>query len=101
MRPSALVVKAFDGFKRTIVGEIDLSILIGRQTFYITFQVMDIRNAYSCLLGRPWIHAARGVTSTLHQKLEFVTSSKLVSIFREEDIFVSHLSLFKYIKVNE
>ncbi|XP_050916290.1 uncharacterized protein LOC127131407 [Lathyrus oleraceus] len=53
MRPSALIVKAFDGSKRTVIMEIDLPILIGPQTFRITFQVMDIRPAYSCLLGRP------------------------------------------------
>ncbi|XP_050896639.1 uncharacterized protein LOC127103419 [Lathyrus oleraceus] len=38
MRPSALIVKAFDGSKRTVIGEIDLPILIGPQTFRITFQ---------------------------------------------------------------
>ncbi|XP_050909836.1 uncharacterized protein LOC127123678 [Lathyrus oleraceus] len=78
MRPSALIVKAFDGSKQTIIGEIDLPILISPQTFRITFQIMDIRPAYSYLLGRPWIHAAGVVTSTLHQKLKFVTYDKLV-----------------------
>lgn len=101
MRPSALIVKAFDGSKRTVIGEIDLPILIGPQTFRITFQVMDIRPAYSCLLGRPWIHAAGAVTSTLHQKLKFVTSGKLISVSGEEDIFVSHLTSFRYIEVGE
>ncbi|XP_050896552.1 uncharacterized protein LOC127103327 [Lathyrus oleraceus] len=37
MRPSALIVKAFDGSKPTVIGEIDLPILIGPQTFRITF----------------------------------------------------------------
>ncbi|XP_050895562.1 uncharacterized protein LOC127102203 [Lathyrus oleraceus] len=101
MRLSALIVKAFDGSKRTVIGEIDLPILIGPQTFRITFQIMDIRPAYSCLLGRPWIHVAGVVTSTLHQKLKFVNSGKLVSVSREEDIFVSHLTSFRYIEVGE
>lgn len=78
IRPSALIVKAFDGSKQTVIGEIDLPILICPQTFHITFQVMDIRLVYSCLLGRPWIHAIGFVTSTFHQKLKFVTSGKLV-----------------------
>ncbi|RDX73682.1 hypothetical protein CR513_46671, partial [Mucuna pruriens] len=30
--------------------------------------VMDIQPAYSCLLGRPWIHALGAVPSSLHQK---------------------------------
>ncbi|XP_050893409.1 uncharacterized protein LOC127100312 [Lathyrus oleraceus] len=77
MRPNALIVKAFDGSKQTVIGEIDLPILIGPQTFRINFQVMDIRPAYSCMLGRHWIHATGVITSTLHQKLKFVTSGKL------------------------
>lgn len=75
MRASALVVKAFDGSKRMVIGEVDLPILIGPQVFQITFQVMEIMPAYSCLLGRPWIHASGAVTSTLHQKLKFVVET--------------------------
>ena len=72
MRPSGVIVKAFDGSRKTVIGEVDLPIVIGPHTFQITFQVMDIRAAYSFLLGRPWIHDAGAVTSTLHQRLKFV-----------------------------
>ncbi|XP_050908986.1 uncharacterized protein LOC127122739 [Lathyrus oleraceus] len=68
MRPSALIVKAFDGSRRTVIGEVELPILIGPHVFNITFQVMDINPAYICLLGKPWIHVVGAVTSTLHQK---------------------------------
>ena len=60
-----MVVKAFDGSKRTVIGEVDLPMMIGPQVFQVTFQVMDIYPAYSCLLGRPCIHDAREVMSTL------------------------------------
>lgn len=101
MRPSALVVKAFDGSKRMVIRDIDLPILIGPQTFRITFQVMDIMPSYNCLLGRLWIHVAGVVTSSVYQKPKSVTSSKLVSISGEEDIFVSHLTSFRYIQLDE
>ncbi|GAU31738.1 hypothetical protein TSUD_146250 [Trifolium subterraneum] len=58
---------------------------------------MDIRASYSCLLGRPWIHEAGAVTSTLHQKLKFVREGKLVIVNGEEALLVSHLSAFSYI----
>lgn len=45
MRPSALIVKAFDGSRRTMVGEAELPVLIGPRVFNITFQVMDINPA--------------------------------------------------------
>ncbi|XP_058784300.1 uncharacterized protein LOC131659076 [Vicia villosa] len=99
IRPSELTVRAFDGSKRSVFGEVDLPIMIGPQLFTITFFVMDIHPSYSCLLGRPWIHAAGAVTSTLHQKLKFATQGKIVTICGEEEHVVSHLASFKYIDV--
>lgn len=63
VRESDLIVKAFDGLRRVVIGEIDLPILVGTHLFTITFQVMNINLAYSCLLGRPWIHVAGYITS--------------------------------------
>ncbi|XP_058788384.1 uncharacterized protein LOC131662585 [Vicia villosa] len=99
IRPSELTVRAFDGSKRSVFREVDLPIMIGPQLFTITFFVMDIHPSYSCLLGRPWIHAAGAVTSTLHQKLKFATQGKIVTICGEEEHVVSHLASFRYIVV--
>ncbi|XP_058782859.1 uncharacterized protein LOC131657480 [Vicia villosa] len=85
IRPNELTVRAFDGSKRSVFGEVDLSIMIGPQLITITFFVMDIHPSYSCLLGRPWSHAAEAVTSTLHQKLKFATQGKIVTICGEEE----------------
>jgi hypothetical protein len=101
MRPCSLIVKAFDGSKRAVMGEVDLPVLIGPQVFTITFQIMDINPAYSCLLGRPLIHAAGAVTSTLHQKLKFVTGDKIIVVSGQEDMMVSHLSSFRYIEADK
>ena len=55
----------------------------------------------SCLLGRPWIHEAGAVMSTLHQKLKFVSHGKLVTVSGESALLVSHLSAFSYISRND
>ncbi|XP_050890981.1 uncharacterized protein LOC127096459 [Lathyrus oleraceus] len=69
---------------------------------HISIQCTDVTLARVLVdTGRPWISAAGAVTSTLHQKLKFVTSGKLVSVSGEEDIFVSHLTSFRYIEVGE
>ncbi|KAI5434398.1 hypothetical protein KIW84_021296 [Lathyrus oleraceus] len=101
MRQSGVVVKAFDGSRKTVIGEVDLPIKIGPSDFQITFQVMDIHPSYSCLLGRPWIHEAGAVTSTLHQKLKFVKNKKLVVVGGEKALLISHLSSFSYIDVED
>ena len=66
MRYSGIIVKALDGSKKFVIGEVDLPIYIGNHMFQTMFQVMDILPAYCCLLGRPRIHEAGVVTSTLH-----------------------------------
>ncbi|XP_058770183.1 uncharacterized protein LOC131643835 [Vicia villosa] len=101
MRYSGVIVKAFDGSRKSVIGEVDLPMKIGPHTFQIKFQVMDIHAAYSCLLGRPWIHEAGAVTSTLHQKLKFVSNGKLVTVDGEQALVVSHLSSFSYIDAGE
>ncbi|KAI5436551.1 hypothetical protein KIW84_022883 [Lathyrus oleraceus] len=84
MRYSGVIVKAFDGSRKTVIGEVDLLVKIGPSDFQITFQVMDIHSAYSYLLGRTWIHEAGAVTTTLHQKLKFVKNGKLVIVAEDE-----------------
>lgn len=97
MKPSELVVQAFNGSRRTVIGEIDLPMKIGPHTLFITFFVMDILPTYSCLLGRPWIHSVNVVTSTLHQRLKFVVNNKPIMVEWKEDFMVSHLVYFHYV----
>lgn len=94
MKPNELILRAFDDSRRTVIGEVVLPINIGPYTFFNTLFLMDIYLAYSCLLGRPWIHSARIVTSTLHQNLKFLVNNKVVVIEGEEDIMVNHLASF-------
>lgn len=98
---NGVVMKAFDGSKKIVIGEVDLPLKIGPCLFQIMLQVMDIHIAYSYLLGRPWIHEAGVVTSTLHLKLKFMKNVKLVIVVGGQAMLVSHLSLFSYIDANE
>ena len=47
---------------------------------------MDIHPSYSMLLGRPWIHAAGAVPSSLHQCLKYIMNGMLVTVKAEETI---------------
>ena len=72
MRHTRTVVRAFDGTRREVTGEIEIEMQISPYTFTVEFQVMDISPSFNCLLGRPWIHITGIVLSTLHQKIKFV-----------------------------
>ena len=66
MKHTKTVVRAFDGTRREVTGEIEIEVQIGLCTFNVKFQVMDISPSYNCLLGKPWIHITGVVPSTLH-----------------------------------
>ena len=88
MKHSRTVVRAFDGIRREVAGEIEIEVQISSCTFNVEFQVMDISPSYNCLLGRPWIHIVGAVPSILHQKIKFVIERQLVCIATEEDMIV-------------
>ena len=100
LKPSNIVVRAFDGSKRMVHGKVDISVKVGYQNFASTFYVMNIRSSYSCLLGRPWIHKAGAVTSTLHQMLKYLVKGKIVTVRGEEKYMVSHLNSFRYVEMD-
>ena len=101
LKPSSMVVRAFDGSRWKVKGEIDLPLQIGPHTCQVTFQVMDINPAYSCLLGRPWIHSVGVIPSTLHLKLKFVVKGHLVIVLGVEDVLVSCPSSMPYVEATE
>ena len=81
-------------------GEVDIPVKVGSQTFASIFYVMDIRPSYSCLLGRPWIHRAEAVTSTLHQMLKYPLQGEIVTVRGEEEYMLSHLNSFRYVEMD-
>jgi len=101
LHPSTMVVRAFDGSKREVIGKVELLVQVSPCTFQIVFQVMDILPAYSCLLGRPWIHTAGVVPSTLHQKLKFLIDDKLIIVSIEGDLVVYGSTSTPYIEATK
>ena len=96
-----MVVRAFDGTKREVFRNIKLLIQVGPSTFDSEFIVMDINPSYNCLLGRPWIHMASAVPSTLHQKVKFVVEENLITVVAEEDMIAIMTTTAPYLEVKE
>ncbi|RDX74566.1 hypothetical protein CR513_45673, partial [Mucuna pruriens] len=101
LKNSPIVVRAFDRSKQEVMCKITLPIHIGLTTFDITFQVMDIRPAYSCLLGRPWIHAVWVLCSSIHQKVKFIADHQLTNIIGEKELMVNTPLPSKYVEEDE
>ncbi|EOY31718.1 Uncharacterized protein TCM_038818 [Theobroma cacao] len=83
-----MIVRAFDGTRREMMGDIEMLIEIGPCTFTLEFQVMDIVPSYNYLLGWPWIHMAGAIPSSFYQKVKFIMDGKIVCINREEYLLI-------------
>ncbi|XP_016727795.1 uncharacterized protein [Gossypium hirsutum] len=84
-----------------VMGRIEIPLLIGPTTYDVDFLVMDIKPSYNCLLGRPWIHSAGAVPSSLHQKLKLVSEGRLVMINAEEYIIVAVSNDAPYLETDD
>ncbi|GKV38839.1 hypothetical protein SLEP1_g46704 [Rubroshorea leprosula] len=113
------VVRAFAGTKRNVIGKIELPVEIGLVTFDVDFFVMDISpafnmgkilkstpkggfgySAFNMLLGRPWIHVARAVPSTLHQKVKYIINGVLVTVNGDEEHVIRRATTIPYLGVD-
>ena len=100
VRPNNVCVRAFDGSKTDVIGEIELVLTIGPVDFAVNFQVLDINASYNLLLGRPWVHKAGAVPSTLHQMIKFEHDRQEVIVHGEGDLSIYKDSSFPFIKAN-
>ncbi|KAK5832277.1 hypothetical protein PVK06_016078 [Gossypium arboreum] len=101
LRPCHCTVRAFDGTRREVMGKIEIPLEVGPYIYNVEFQVMDITPSYNCLLGRPWIHSAGAVPSSLHQKVKFIMDGCLVTVEGEEDIVASISTDAPYLEVSK
>ncbi|XP_049358632.1 uncharacterized protein LOC125823282 [Solanum verrucosum] len=100
VRPNNVCVRAFDGSKTDVIGEIELILKIGPVDFSVNFQVLNINASYNLLLGRPLVHRAGAVPSTLHQMVKFEYDQQEVIVHGEGDLSVYKDSSLPFIKAN-
>ena len=83
---SSQSVRAYDGTQRTVMGTLGTHVMIGPVIYSILFQVLRIQSSFNLLLGRPWIHEACAIPSSLHQKLKFIHEGRIIMIHSDRDV---------------
>ena len=71
------------------MGTLEIELLIGPATFVTMFQVLRIPTSFNLLLGRPWIHQAGAIPSSLHQKVKFIHKGQVITVQSTGDMFIS------------
>ena len=98
IKPFKVTMHSFDGMKKDVISDIELEVNIGRVPFLIDFQVIDIPRTFNLLLGRPWIHMAGAIPSSLHQKVKFVINGKMINVHGEIDFTTYKESAIPYVE---
>jgi len=62
---------SFDGKVVIPKGQIRLPVQVGLEVVEVDFIVMDVYSPYTAIVARPWLHALRAISSTLHLKVKY------------------------------
>ena len=87
--PSTKIVRAYNSTKREVMGTLVIDLQIDPATFSTLFQVLRIPTSFNLLLGRPWIHRARTISYSLHQKVKFIHDGQVILVQSTRDMFTS------------
>ncbi|XP_070046971.1 uncharacterized protein [Nicotiana tomentosiformis] len=94
-------VRGFDGGGKDSVGDIMLNLSIGPVEFSMEFQVLDVAVSYNLLLGRPWIHAAKAILSSLHQMVKFEWDRREIVVHGDENLSAYNDTIIPFIEVED
>ncbi|XP_070024850.1 uncharacterized protein [Nicotiana sylvestris] len=81
-----ICVRGFDGGGKDSVSDIVLELIIGPVEFTMEFHVLDVAVSYNFLLGRPCIHSAKAVPSTLYQMVKFEWDRQEIVVHGEDNL---------------
>ncbi|XP_070019324.1 uncharacterized protein [Nicotiana sylvestris] len=73
----------------------------GPVEFTMEFQVLDVAVFYNILLGRPWIHAAKAVPSSLHQMVKFEWDTQEIVVHGDEDLSACNDTIVPFIEAED
>ncbi|KAF5934569.1 hypothetical protein HYC85_030740 [Camellia sinensis] len=84
--PTTQVIRAYDNTSREVMGTVKIQTQVGPGQHNIEFHVLDVPATFNLLLGRPWLHQAKAVSSTLHQMLKYPHGRGVAIVFGNSSI---------------
>ena len=71
------------------MGTLSTHFMIRLVRYSILFQVLRIQSSFNLHLGRPWIHEAGVIPSSLHKKFKFIHEGRIITIQYDIDVVTS------------
>ena len=85
MKPESLIaysspLVSFEGKMVIPKGQIRLPVQTSLNVVEVDFIVVDVFFSYIAIMGRPWLHTLRVISSTLHQKMKYPSEGLVLEI---------------------
>jgi hypothetical protein len=93
LTPKSIVLNDFAGNPSDAKGCVHVDLMIGSKTLLTTFFVIEVKGAYSLLLGRDWIHANCCIPSTMHQQLVQWVDDDVEVVQADDSVSVANVEL--------
>ena len=77
---------SFEGKMVIPKGQIRLPVQGSTDMVEVDFIVVDVFTSYTAIMGRPWLHFLGAVSSTLHQKVKYLSGDQVLEILGSQSI---------------
>ncbi|GFZ00952.1 hypothetical protein Acr_14g0005870 [Actinidia rufa] len=84
LKPARAPLVGFNAQAHWPLGTVSLKTRAGSQELMTEFVVVDIPSPYNAIVGRDWLHKIKGVASTLHQAIKFLTPRGEETIYGDQ-----------------
>ncbi|XP_065630868.1 uncharacterized protein LOC111986283 [Quercus suber] len=77
---------SFEGRVVTPKGQIRLPMQTGAEVVDVDFIVVNVYSPYTAIVARPWLHTLGAVSSTLHQKVKYLSEGQVNEILGDQSM---------------
>ena len=67
-------------------GQIRLPVQVGIDVVEVDFIVVDAFSPYTAIMGRPWLHTLGAISSTLYQKVKYLSGDQVLEIVGSQSV---------------
>ena len=67
-------------------GQIRLPVQAGLEVVEVDFVVVDAYPPYTAIVARPWLQTLGAVSSTLHQKVKYLSGDRIEELVRSQSM---------------
>ena len=86
LTPYSSPLVSFEGKIIIPKGQIRLSVKIGSEVVEVDFIVVDAYSPYTIIVAKHWLHTLGVVSSTLHQKVKYLSDGQIKEILGDQSM---------------